>query len=321
MWHVIASAVQGAAAASFVGTRRAALSRLSGAWGTIPVVKLAPSAVPAPHCLRDSLHLLRRALRWSLPAAAVLLTACGSAGHNSPAAVAPSATISVPATVAAVFATAAPPPLLRGGLPAATPDVPGAAPLLCLVDRDRSIPATYVPPDLVTLPQGPTVGPAVLMRRVPAEAIVQLLDGAQAQRIYLTAISGFRSYELQQQTLAQEIRQYGDQKAHSEVADPGHSEHQLGVALDVAASRDPTNLDQTFGDTPEGRWLTANAPVYGFVISYPKGKEAITGYAYEPWHIRYVGAPLAQQIVASGQTLTEYLPSHGLADCTVQAGD
>jgi D-alanyl-D-alanine carboxypeptidase len=104
------------------------------------------------------------------------------------------------------------------------------------------------------------------------------------------------------------------------VADPCHSEHQLGVAVDVAAARDPTNLEQSFGDTPEGRWLAANAPAYGFVISYPKGKEAVTGYVYEPWHVRYVGLPLAQQIVASGQTLTEYLPAHGPAACTIQNG-
>jgi LAS superfamily LD-carboxypeptidase LdcB len=197
----------------------------------------------------------------------------------------------------------------------ATPASGSATPDLCLVTRDRGVPATYIPPDLVQLSQGPTVGPAVLLRTDAANALLRLLDGATAQKVHLIAISGFRSYELQQQTLAQEIKQYGPQKAHSEVADPGHSEHQLGVAVDVAAARDPTNLDQSFGGTPEGRWLAANAVSFGFVISYPIGKETVTGYAYEPWHIRYVGLPLAQSIAASGQTLTEYLPAHGLGAC------
>ncbi len=277
------------------------------------------------HLARFPLHLwIRHCRGLAAPASLALaagLSACGGGGRH----VLPTSepTVSIEAgqagTPLRVFATATRPPLLSGALPAATPDVPGAEPLLCLVDRTHSIPATYVPPDLVTLPQGPTVGPAVLMRREAGEALLKLLSGAQAQGIYLEAISGYRSYELQQETLAQEIKQYGDAKAHSEVADPGHSEHQLGVAVDVAAARD-TTLEQSFGDTPEGRWLAANAPAYGFVISYPQGKEAVTGYVYEPWHVRYVGLPLAQQITASGQTLTEYLPAHRLADCTLQAG-
>ena len=85
--------------------------------------------------------------------------------------------------------------------------------------------------------------------------------------------------------------------------------------MDVSVPRKPFVLDQSFGGEPEGRWLAANAHRFGFVISYPAGKEAITGYIYEPWHIRYVGVPLAEQIVASGLTLTEYLPQHGMAGC------
>lgn len=280
-------------------------------------VSATPRRVPGLPAL---LHRRRFAVHcsWALPALALGLVACGSGRRATPPSGAPTVAIQA-GTAAHTFATATPPPLLSGALPADTPDVPGAEPLLCLVDRGHSIPATYVPPDLVTLPQGPMVGPAVLMRREAGEALLRLLSGAQAQGTYLTAISGFRSYELQQQTLAQEIKQYGDAKAHSEVADPGHSEHQLGVAVDVAAARD-TTLEQSFGDTPEGRWLAANAPAYGFVISYPQGKEAITGYVYEPWHVRYVGLPLAQRIVASSQTLTEYLPAHGVADCSIQRG-
>src|SRR5205823_4174590 len=125
--------------------------------------------------------------------------------------------------------------------PAITP-APLAA-QLCLVSPNRAIPTSYVPPDLVTLPQGPYVGPAVLMRRQAAGALMQLLNGAAAQHIYLFAVSGYRSAELQQQTLDAEIKQHGPAKAYSEVALPGHSEHQLGDAVDVLSMRDPIDVD------------------------------------------------------------------------------
>ena len=85
--------------------------------------------------------------------------------------------------------------------------------------------------------------------------------------------------------------------------------------------RDPVDVDDSFGDTPEGQWLAANAPAYGFVVSYPKGSQPITGYVYEPWHIRYVGIPLAQEITASGLTLTQFLPLHGMDGCPLQNGE
>jgi D-alanyl-D-alanine carboxypeptidase len=211
--------------------------------------------------------------------------------------------------------TAVPPPTPS---PTVTP-----APLaqqVCLVSPSRGVSLDYVPPDLVTLPQGPYVGPAVQMRRTAADALKELLDAAAAQKIYLFAVSGYRSADLQKETLDNEIAQYGAAKAYSEVALPGHSEHQLGDAVDVLSRRDPVDMDETFGLTPEGEWLAANAPAYGFVISYPKGKQAITGYVYEPWHIRYLGLQLAQQVTLSGLTITEFLPGRGLDGCPLQNG-
>src|SRR5438105_4576727 len=82
---------------------------------------------------------------------------------------------------------------------------------------------------------------------------------------------------------------------------------------DVTSARRPYDLESTFGQEPEGIWVSRNAVRYGFVISYPADKVAVTGYIYEPWHIRYVGVAMAQAVVASGKTLTEYLPTHGVA--------
>ena len=208
-----------------------------------------------------------------------------------------------------------PPPLRAASPPPSTIPRPLQ---LCLVTRDHGIPESYVPPDLVALQQGPAIGPAVLMRPEAATALMQLLDGARAQRVYLIAISGYRSAEQQRDVLQQETKLYGPAKANSEVAPPGHSEHQLGVAVDVLAARDPNDLDQSFGATPEGQWLAANAPAYGFVISYPAGKDGITGYVYEPWHIRFVGLPLSWSVIGAGQTLTEFLPAHGMDGCDEQ---
>ena len=84
-------------------------------------------------------------------------------------------------------------------------------------------------------------------------------------------------------------------------ARPGHSEHQSGLAMDVGA------IDNNYGQTPAGQWLNAHCAEYGFILRYPQGKESITGYMYEPWHIRYVGSAAAEAIMANGLTLEEYL--------------
>lgn len=213
------------------------------------------------------------------------------------------------ATFAITRITATPTPT-----PTSTPTPP--PPQLCLVTRQRGISPAYVPPDLVPIPPEHTVSRSqVLLRKDAAEALVRMFNAAQADGYELLALSGYRSYAEQAEVLRQEIRTYGEAQARRQVAEPGHSEHQLGDAMDVTVPRKPYALDQSFGTEPEGLWVAANAPRFGFVISYPQGKEHITGYIYEPWHIRYVGTPLAERIAASGLTLTEYLPQYGMAGC------
>lgn len=188
---------------------------------------------------------------------------------------------------------------------------PGDIPT-CLVTKEQALSQSYVPPDLVTLPARISASDGVQLRRVAADAVVKLVDGAAADRQTIFAISGYRSYEDQARVLRQEIETFGRQVAEQQVAPAGHSEHQLGLASDITSAKAPYELRTEMGDEPEGRWLVANAPRFGFVISYPKGKEAVTGYTYEPWHIRHVGQPLAEQVAASGLTLTEYLPKYHL---------
>lgn len=122
---------------------------------------------------------------------------------------------------------------------------------------------------------------------------------AKAVGIDIPVISAYRSYETQKALFDSYYAKDGD-KADTYSARPGHSEHQTGLAFDVGA------IDDNYGDTIGGKWLYNNCANYGFIIRYLKGKEDITGYKYEPWHIRYVGS-VAEYIMNQGITLEEYL--------------
>ncbi len=132
-------------------------------------------------------------------------------------------------------------------------------------------------------------------------ALYELEDGAAADGYVIFLLSGFRDYETQEAIYNQYVANDGQANADRYSARPGHSEHQTGLAFDV------NSLDESFGETPEGIWLAKNCYKYGFIIRYPKGKEHITGYMYEPWHIRYLGVDIATKVYNSGLTLEEYL--------------
>ena len=100
------------------------------------------------------------------------------------------------------------------------------------------------------------------------------------------------------------VSQYGQAQADTFSARPGHSEHQTGLAVDLGNSNNSCALEICFGDTAGGLWLAANAADYGFIVRYPQGKEADTGYQYEPWHLRFLGVDTAKAVVASGKTWT-----------------
>ena len=102
------------------------------------------------------------------------------------------------------------------------------------------------------------------------------------------------------------VQRDGYDKAATYSALPGTSEHETGLGIDVTKGDGTCAAQDCFGGTKEAAWLDAHAAEYGFIIRYPKGKDAVTGYKYEPWHLRYVGKPVAQAIKSKGITLEEY---------------
>ena len=131
-------------------------------------------------------------------------------------------------------------------------------------------------------------------------AFEKLKEAAAEDGCNIFLVSGFRSYSRQKQLYENYVARDGKAEADTYSARPGYSEHQSGLAIDV------NSVDQSFENTKEGKWLAEHCQEYGFIIRYPKGKESVTGYIYEPWHIRYVGS-IAPDIAASGLTLEEYL--------------
>jgi len=128
-----------------------------------------------------------------------------------------------------------------------------------------------------------------------------LSDSASKEGLNIYSSSDYRSYSEQSAIYNNYVSWYGKATADTFSARPGHSEHQTGLAIDV------NTIDDSFADTPEAVWLANHAHEYGFIIRYPKGKESITGYKYEPWHIRYLGVEKATDVYNSGLTLEEYL--------------
>lgn len=131
-------------------------------------------------------------------------------------------------------------------------------------------------------------------------AFRELQAAAKKDGLNLWIASGYRSYSRQQTLYTNYCNQSGKAAADRFSARPGNSEHQTGLAIDV------NNPSSSFEGTPEAIWLEKNCTQFGFIIRYGKGKEASTGFKYEPWHIRYVGKDLAKKITASGKSIEEY---------------
>ncbi|MFS0859200.1 MULTISPECIES: D-alanyl-D-alanine carboxypeptidase family protein [Paenibacillus] len=178
-----------------------------------------------------------------------------------------------------------------------------------IVNKQRSLPEGYEPDDLVE-PNVPFSfdGPHEKrhMRKEAAEALEKLFAGAKADDIELRAVSGYRSYQRQVSIYNNNVKTKGKEYTDRVSSVPGHSEHQTGLAIDVSSPSVGNAIEEVFGTSKEGQWLAEHAAEYGFIIRYPQGEEAITGYVYEPWHIRYVGTDLAPDVVKSGLTLEEY---------------
>lgn len=181
---------------------------------------------------------------------------------------------------------------------------------LALVNKTYFLPESYIPGDLVRANVNYSFGDQqiekALMRQEAATALEQMFAGAKAQGIELYAVSGYRSAARQKVLFDAEVQQHGIEKAQEAVAIPGQSEHQTGLTMDISSRSVDLLLTQEYENTAEGKWLANNAHKYGFILRYPKGKEAITGYKYEPWHFRYVGKEYAKVIFEKNLTLEEY---------------
>ena len=169
----------------------------------------------------------------------------------------------------------------------------------------RGTPSDLVVPNVPFSVSGSS--PKKQLRKPAATALEKLFAGAKKDGISLKAVSGYRSYATQKSIFARNAKLKGEAVANKTSARAGQSEHQTGLAMDVSSASVNYTLEQSFGKTKEGKWLKANAAKYGFIIRFGEGQEKLTGYSYEPWHIRYVGVWIAGEITRQGETLEQYL--------------
>lgn len=134
------------------------------------------------------------------------------------------------------------------------------------------------------------------MRAPAAKALESMFADAKSAGYSLLISTAYRSYSYQKSLYDSYATKDGVAKADTYSARPGTSEHQTGLALDIRDSSGKCSLQQCFGDLPSAQWLAANSYKYGFILRYTKDKVAITGYEYEPWHFRYVGTVLSNEM-------------------------
>ena len=177
---------------------------------------------------------------------------------------------------------------------------------LKLVNRKNTLDKDYVPQNLevVKVRIYPDVSKEEMqMKGNAADALKRLFDKGEEEGIILYALSGYRSYEAQKDLYENSIKTKGKDYTYKYVAMAGESEHQSGLAMDITNAEKSTG----FENTREGKWLQKNAHKFGFIIRYGIGKEDITGYNYEPWHVRYVGTRSSEEIYSKDITLEEFL--------------
>jgi zinc D-Ala-D-Ala carboxypeptidase len=174
-----------------------------------------------------------------------------------------------------------------------------------IIDPGRRLPEDYTPDDLVDATEAGFAS-TDQVRAIVIDDLAALRAAAEANGSPIVMISGYRSFSYQQVLFIRQVAQVGEEEAALRTARPGHSEHQLGTAIDVL---DPEvgDLTPAFAERPAGQWLAENAHEYGFVISYPEGARETSCYEFEPWHLRYVGREAAAEIHESGVAPREWM--------------
>lgn len=163
---------------------------------------------------------------------------------------------------------------------------------MVIVNKSYSLPSNFVPNNLVT------INGYIRVVDYVRDAFNELKSDSSAIGLNIYASSGYRSYSDQNYIYNNYVKMDGQENADTYSARAGYSEHQTGLAIDV------NTIDMTFDNTDESNWLRDNCYKYGFIIRYPKEKDSITGYMYEPWHIRYVGKELAKKLYNNGEWVT-----------------
>ncbi|MFH1181278.1 MAG: M15 family metallopeptidase [bacterium] len=174
--------------------------------------------------------------------------------------------------------------------------------LFNLINKENTI-LQYAPNDLVELYS--LNAPGKYIRFPVFLDLALLMDKAYRDGAPLKIISAYRSYETQKGLFA--FYKKRDENAARFSAEAGHSEHQMGAAIDFGTGDSYIDLTAAFAKTKQGKWLEENAWKFGFALSYPEGKEEITGYQYEPWHYRFIGREAAKEWRDSGLILQEFL--------------
>ena len=183
-----------------------------------------------------------------------------------------------------------------------------------LVNKQNLLPSDYVPQELVEIhePTGSKLDKTYINRlNVTAyKAFKEMQKAALNNGYEIFVDSSYRTYEYQEKLYNALILEKGMDYARKFVATPGSSEHQTGLAVDVIFRRNGEMIEEQKEEDAEIQWLFTNAHKYGFILRYPKGKEEITGFNFEPWHFRYVGKKLAEKLFALNITLEEYYNSY-----------
>jgi len=178
--------------------------------------------------------------------------------------------------------------------------------ILVLVNKNNKLTKSFIPPKLEKI-NIKYSNKDKFLRKEAKEAFEKLSKNAKKNNLKITAVSAYRSFNYQERLFNNYIKEYGKKYALNCSAKPGHSEHQTGLAVDVMGSNNDYNK---FDETKEFLWMQKNAHKYGFILRYPKGKEKITGFKYEPWHYRYVGIYIATIIHSENLTLEEFMKKY-----------
>lgn len=174
---------------------------------------------------------------------------------------------------------------------------------LIIANKKHKLPDGYEPSDLA-YPEVNMRYNNWTMRYDAAVALEEMFAAAEEEGVSLIMGSGYRGEEFQKTLYDGYVAEGGQSYADSISSRPGYSDHQTGLATDLCGQDSAYDLTQDFENTKEGKWLAANAWKYGFIMRYPKGKDSVTGYAYEPWHFRYITKEEAEKLHAAGENMT-----------------